>query len=110
MPIRRFARLAGANVAFFAVTQLIEGVPIASGDWCLGLAAALIGALVCSLFVLIFGRSIARAALGAIAELPRHAAIDPARKHVTPWIAPRCAAAAFSLFIPNRPPPQLFSS
>jgi hypothetical protein len=100
------ASLAAANIAFFGLSQLVEGVPIASGDWCFGLVAAAIGALVSALFVFVFGRSIIIAALIAAGIFLRECAPQSIRKSPAPlWIAPRSACASFSLFIPNRPPP-----
>jgi hypothetical protein len=99
------AWLAGANAAFFALSQVVEGVPIASGDWRLGLAAALAGSIVAAFFVLVFARSIVAVALGAIAFAHRAANRPPAARRLALWRAPRRAGAVFSLFVPNRPPP-----
>lgn len=97
--------LAAANMSFFALSQLAEGVPIASGDACLGLAAAVAGSLLAAFMVSIFGRSIALAALAAIAIVLRAAAAPPPALSFARPAAPRRAAAMFSLFVPNRPPP-----
>jgi hypothetical protein len=100
-----FASLALANITFFGLSQLVEGVPVASGDWCIGLGAALLGSLVSALFVFLFGRSLIIAALEAIGILLRQ---STARAKPTPvrfWVVPRRASSAFSLFVPNRPPP-----
>jgi len=101
-----FCSLALANVSFFALSQLIEGVPIASGDACLGLAGAVAGSLLAAVFVVVFGRSIAIAALVAVARVVRDVSTPPRRGMSLHWSAPRRAATIFSLFVPNRPPPR----
>ena len=99
------ASLVLANMAFFCLSQIAEGVPIASGDWCLGLIAALIGSALCAMFVSLFGRSLVIAALVAVTvSRIRHSA-QTIRTSDNLAAAPRCASTAFSLFIPNRPPP-----
>jgi hypothetical protein len=92
------------NLAFFGVTQLMEGEPIASGSIATGLIAATLGALVSALVIFFCGRSFVAIALAAAVSrprLPRRIALAFRRLVATP----RAAAAAFSLFIPNRPPP-----
>jgi hypothetical protein len=98
------AAFALANFAFFALTQLLEGVPIAQASLAGGLIAAAAGSLLSALVVFFFGRSIVASALGAVVRRRRpRARIAPAPRR--PVVAARAAAAAFSLFVPNRPPP-----
>jgi len=97
--------LVGANLAFFALTQAAEGVPILSGTLWLGLAAGILGSVVTALLVWAFGRALVVAAIEVLAHAARRRSLSaaPARRH-----APnrsRAAAVAFSLFVPNRPPP-----
>jgi hypothetical protein len=99
------ASLALANITFFGLSQLVEGVPIASGDWFIGLGAALLGSLVSALVVFLFGRSLIIAALEAIGVLLRQSTTRTKPTAVRFWVAPRRASSAFSLFVPNRPPP-----
>jgi hypothetical protein len=96
---------AGANLAFFGVTQLLEGVPIASASIGTGLTAAVIGSLLSALVVYFWGRSLVAIALAAAVARPRAPGrLAPApRRQIT---IPRAASAAFSLFVPNRPPPH----
>jgi hypothetical protein len=102
---RNVATLSIANLVFFLITQLIEGLPIASGDWCLGLVAALLGSLIAAWFVFFFGRSVVVAALFAMGVLLRGEGATPKRTAILLAVAPRRAQAVFSLFVPNRPPP-----
>jgi len=105
---RGFLTLAGAQFAFFAATQAVEGVPIAAGAVALGLGAALAGSLLCAALVFAFGRSVIVAGLDAVIGVAplRPAATALGRRDRT--IAPtRRATAAFTLFVPNRPPPML---
>lgn len=100
------ALLICSNVAFFALTQLVEGVPIALGSFALGACIALAGAIGASLAVVAFGRSLANASLAAILGDAFHIAAplrDTARTAVP--AASRIACRAYSLFVPNRPPP-----
>jgi hypothetical protein len=93
-----------ANLVFFGVTQLLEGVPIASASIGTGLAAAVLGALLSALVIFFWGRSLVATALAAAVRRPR----DPARRAFARRRiveVPRTAASAFSLFVPNRPPP-----
>lgn len=93
-----------ANLGFFAVTQLLEGDPIASGSLPAGIGCAIFGALLSSLVVFAFGRSLARAALTLVERMPLdrppHAGLRP-----RVLIPTRSASATFTLFAPNRPPP-----
>ena len=93
-----------ANLAFFAVTQLLEGVPIASTSVGTGLTVAALGALVSALVIFFWGRSLVATALAAAVRRPRapRRIAHGRRRFVA---APRAAATAFSLFVPNRPPP-----
>ncbi|HEV8020014.1 MAG TPA: hypothetical protein VGP41_02050 [Candidatus Lustribacter sp.] len=93
-----------ANLAFFGVTQLLEGEPIASGSIGTAIIAAVLGALASALAVFFWGRSFVATALAAAVRrprLPRQLAF--ARRRIVD--VPRAAGAAFSLFVPNRPPP-----
>jgi hypothetical protein len=95
-----------ANLSFFAVTQLLEGVPIASESIGIGVTAAVLGALLSALIVFFWGRSLAASALAAAVLRPRHPGrIAFARRRVVD--IPRAAAATFTLFAPNRPPPAM---
>jgi hypothetical protein len=93
-----------ANLLFFAVTQLLEGVPIATTSIGTGLTAAVLGALFSALAIFFWGRSLVATALAAAVRRPRlPARLAPAVRRII--AAPRAAAATFSLFVPNRPPP-----
>jgi hypothetical protein len=93
-----------ANFAFFGITQLIEGVPIAAASLGTGVIAAALGSLLSALVVFLWGRSIVATALAAAVRRPRLRlrAARAVRRIVVPA---RAASAAFSLFVPNRPPP-----
>jgi hypothetical protein len=98
------AAFALANLAFFALTQTLEGVPIAGPSIGVGIAAAVFGSLLSALVVYGIGRSIVAIALAAVARLARsRRGVAPARVRLV--VLPRAAASAFSLFVPNRPPP-----
>jgi hypothetical protein len=93
-----------ANLAFFGITQLLEGVPIASASIGTGLTAAVFGALLSALVIFFWGRSLVATALAAAVSRPR----QPGRlAFAQPRInaVPRAAATTYSLFVPNRPPP-----
>jgi hypothetical protein len=93
-----------ANLALFAITQVLEGVPIASGAAGTGLIAALAGSLLAALVIFFWARSLVAIALAAVCARTRDARpfARPRRRLVA---VSRAAAAAFSLFVPNRPPP-----
>jgi hypothetical protein len=93
-----------ANLAFFAVTQVLEGVPIAAASIGTGITVALIGSLLSALVIYFWGRSIVAIALAVAVARPRHPG-RPAVCRRRPVSVPRAAATAFSLFVPNRPPP-----
>ena len=96
---------AAANLAFFGLTQLLEGVPIASASIGTGLTAAVIGSLLSALIIYFWGRSLVAIALAAAVARPRAPGrLAPARRRLVS--IPRAASAAFSLFVPNRPPPH----
>jgi len=98
--------LIGANVAFFGLTQAVEGMPIASGALALALGVALAGSLLAALLVFLFGESIAAAGLeSVIGTAPLHRGASGALRREWAIIVPRRATSAFSLFVPNRPPP-----
>lgn len=99
------ATLAVAHISFFGLSQLIEGVPIASGGWCFALLAAILGSVFSALLVYFCGRSVMIAALAAIGVLLRDEPTMPHRVGHARATAPRRAAVTFSLFAPNRPPP-----
>jgi hypothetical protein len=93
-----------ANLGFFGLTQLLEGVPIASASIGLGLTAAVIGSLLSALVIYFWGRSIVATALAVASARPRNLGrFAFARRRI--FAIPRMAAIAFSLFVPNRPPP-----
>jgi hypothetical protein len=96
--------LALANLAFFGLTQLGEGLPILSGTLWLGLAAGILGSLFAAVLVYAFGRTMVVAAIEALVHAGRR---PPAavRRRRPAFPAARAAAVAFSLFVPNRPPP-----
>lgn len=98
------AAFAAANFAFFGITQLIEGVPIASAAMGTGLAAAIAGSLIAALVIFFWARSFVAFALAAVVARTRNARAfaRPRRRIVA---VSRAASAAFSLFVPNRPPP-----
>jgi hypothetical protein len=98
------AAFTAANVAFFGFTQLLEGVPIASGASALGLAAAAVGSVLAALIIFFWARPLVAIALAAVAARTRNARafVRPCRVIVP---VSRTAASAFTLFVPNRPPP-----
>jgi hypothetical protein len=93
-----------ANLVFFAATQLLEGVPIASESVGIGLTAAVLGALLSALIIFFWGRSLVAVALAATVQRPRHPG-GPVLARRRAVALGRAAATAFSLFVPNRPPP-----
>jgi hypothetical protein len=93
-----------ANLAFFGVTQLLEGVPIAAASIGTGITVALIGSLLSALVIYFWGRSIVAIALAVAVARPRHPGRPAISRHRLVAV-PRAAATAFSLFVPNRPPP-----
>ncbi len=98
------AAFTAANLVFFALTQLLEGVPIASASIGTGLTAAALGALLSALVIFFWGRSLVAIALEAVVRCPRAPGPQAlARRRIV--VVPRAAAATFSLFVPNRPPP-----
>jgi hypothetical protein len=100
---RRFLMLVAA---FFSLTQAVEGNPIGSGALMLGLGIALAGSLLSALLVFVLGNSFVTASLeSVIGESPfRRVAVAVARR-TRRIAAGRHATLAYSLFIPNRPPP-----
>lgn len=98
------AAFALGNFVFFALTQLIEGVPIATASLGGGLAAAVAGSILSALVIFLWGRPlVARALAVAICESRPRVRTAPARRRVA--VSPRAPRVAFSLFVPNRPPP-----
>jgi hypothetical protein len=96
-----------ANIGFFGITQLLEGVPIAAGSATVtGLVAAVAGSLIAALVIFFWARSFAVIALGAVCARPRNVRTGarPRRRRAAPS---RGASFTFSLFVPNRPPPAL---
>ncbi len=98
------AVLALGNLAFFGLTQLGEGLPILSGTVWVGLAAGILGSLLAAVLVYAFARSMVVATIEALVHASRRppAAVRAPRRAFAPA---RAAAVAFSLFVPNRPPP-----
>jgi hypothetical protein len=108
---RNLVVLAAAELAFFGLTQILEGVPIASGALALGLGVAFLGSLLCAFLVFLFGRSLVVAGLDSvIGTAPSRAAATPLARRDRTIAAPRSATSAFTLFVPNRPPPILSHS
>jgi hypothetical protein len=98
--------LGAANLAFFAVTQLVEGMPVLSGATLLGLSVALIGSLLSALLVFALGPSLACAGLAAvIGRVPQRRASRSIVRRDRFIAAPRRPSFSYSLFVPNRPPP-----
>jgi hypothetical protein len=93
-----------ANLVFFVVTQLLEGVPIATASIGTGITAAVIGSLLSALVIYFWGRSIVAIALAVAVARSRNPGRPAFARRRVVAIA-RTAAAAFSLFVPNRPPP-----
>jgi hypothetical protein len=94
-----------ANLLFFGVTQLLEGVPIAAGPaTAAGVIAAVLGSLLAALVIFFWARSFVVIALAVACARPRNArpCERPRRRVVA---VSRAASFAFSLFVPNRPPP-----
>jgi hypothetical protein len=106
--IRGLLLLAASQLAFFGVTQAAEGVPVASGGVALGLGVALAGSLLSAVLVFFFGRSLIVAGLDAvIGTAPVRLAATAVAHRDSRIATPRRAASAFSLFVPNRPPPNM---
>jgi hypothetical protein len=104
----RSLTILSSTLAFFAITQALEGSPIAATGHALSLAIGLLcavaGSLAASFFVFRFGRAFIAAVITAIAQRDDRTAY-PARAQRRRGRAVRCAAATFTLFRPNRPPP-----
>jgi hypothetical protein len=93
-----------ANLGFFGISQLLEGMPIASGSGAAGLVAALAGSLLAALVIFFWSRPLVAIALLLVVARARDArAFEPARPRIV--AVSRTAASAFTLFVPNRPPP-----
>jgi hypothetical protein len=97
---------AAANLGFFCLTQLVEGVPIAAGSLFVGLAAAVVGSIVSAAVLFVFGRAIVGAALALVtrSRLPRR---GMRARRIAFVVTTRCASNLFTLLAPNRPPPFL---
>jgi hypothetical protein len=93
-----------ANLAFFALTQVVEGIPIAAGSVTIGLAVAAVGSLLAAFAVFALGRSLT-VAIGAAFRARSRRVAAPVRFAPRRSRATRSAARAFSLCLPNRPPP-----
>jgi len=95
----------GANLAFFALTQALEGDPIAAGSLPLALIAAVCGAILSAVIFFTWGTAFGRAVLMVVmrAMRPQNRPLQNEHAIVN---ATRSASVAFSLFIPNRPPPE----
>ena len=103
-PARAIVSFTAANLIFFGATQLLVGVPCASESIGTGLTAAVRGALLSALFIFFWGRSLVTLAASAGVQRRRHPG-RPANARRRVVDVPRAAAATFSLFVPNRPPP-----
>jgi hypothetical protein len=100
------AAFTAANLAFFGITQLLEGVPIASSQTGIGtgLTAAVAGSLLAALVIFFWARSLVAIALASVVARTRNARpFERPRRRIV--AVSRAAASAFSLFVPNRPPP-----
>ena len=108
--LRRVGTTAGvrdlflANLAFFAATQMLEGVPIAAGSVAIGLAAAALGSLVAAFVVFMLGRTLVVAIAVALVRSTARRILVCVAVRVT--CATRRASRTFTLFVPNRPPPM----
>ena len=98
------ASFTAANLVFFGITQWLEGVPIASGAAGTGLIAAVAGSVLAALVIFFWARSLVAMALALACARTRDAR-PFSRPRVRVVAASRVAAAAFTLFVPNRPPP-----
>jgi hypothetical protein len=104
-----FMTLVLSQLAFFALTQLGEGIPILAGDLRLGLCAGVVGSLLSALLVCAFGRTVIVTAIETLSWSVRSLAA-PLAQRLAEDAVPRHAARIFSLFVPNRPPPYWSSS
>lgn len=93
------------NLAFFALTQALEGDPIVAGSLPLAVIAAVCGAIFSAIIFFIWGTALGHAVLTAVlwAMRPQN---RPLQKAHTLAGATRRASVVFSLFMPNRPPPE----
>ncbi|HEY4441453.1 MAG TPA: hypothetical protein VGN14_13425 [Candidatus Elarobacter sp.] len=98
--------VAAANLLFFGVTEAVEGVPLLSGVVWLGLAAGIAGSLLAALVIRAFGGLVLVAAVDTLVYAPRRSTPRADAATRPEPNRSRAAAAAFSLFVPNRPPPQ----
>jgi hypothetical protein len=104
--LQRLMFLVVANLGFFALTQAVEGNPIASGAVLLGLAIAAVGSLLSALAVFAFADAVIAGGLDAVIGVapPRgHSAVT--RQRARRAAPTRRATLVYSLFVPNRPPP-----
>jgi hypothetical protein len=97
--------LFAASAAFFVLTQLCEGAPIAAGSLVLGVVAGVLGSLLSAVVVFYFGRPVVAAALATVSHTPRVTGARVLSVHHATATVPRRAQSVFSLFVPNRPPP-----
>jgi hypothetical protein len=93
-----------ANLAFFGLTQVLEGDPIAAGSLPLALVAAVCGAVLSAIIFFTWGTALGRAVLTAMMWAMRPQNRPLLNEHAF-VIGTRRASVAFSLFVPNRPPP-----
>ncbi len=102
---RRLFGLIGANLGFFLLTQAVEGIPI-SGAVALGLGIGLAGSLLSGFLVFLFGGSLVARVLDVVIATSPLRRTGPAHSPADGTLAtPRSATFAYSLFVPNRPPP-----
>lgn len=94
-----------AQLAFFVLSQLGEGIPILCGDLGLGLFAGVLGSLLAAFLVFAFGRSVIATAIETLSWSIAAAAAPAAAQRLPIGTVSRRAARIFSLFVPNRPPP-----
>lgn len=102
--IANAAFFVAANLAFFGVTQALEGDPIAAGSLPLALIAAACGAILSAIIFFTWGTALGRAVLRAVVWQIRPHNRPLRIQHAV--VGTRRASMAFSLFIPNRPPPE----
>ncbi len=102
------ATLVAANLAFFVVTQVAEGVPVATGAVALSLVVAFACSIGAALFVFFFGRAGLRATIDAVINcLSRRRAQPAVWARSAAVVTPRHATLTYTLARPNRPPPLL---
>ncbi len=103
--VRGFGHVFAANMLFFGLTQALEGVPIVAGSVSLGILVAALSSLLAAFALSACRRRFADTLRALVAGSRNRLALVACAK-IAVSLATRTAAASFSLFIPNRPPPQ----